>query len=153
MESSVHVISRASLADAARIAPLFDAYREFYGQTSDLEGSRAFLEDRIARDESAIFYASSGGDAVDGFIQLYPLFASDRLCRTWVIHDLFVRPDVRRSGCARRLMAAAQQFARESGADAVFLETAKNNLAAQALYESLGYVRETQFYRYDLRLA
>jgi ribosomal protein S18 acetylase RimI-like enzyme len=49
-------------------------------------------------------------------------------------------------------MAVAQQFARESGADAVFLETAKTNLAAQALYESLGYVRETQFYRYDLRL-
>jgi len=152
MESSTCTVSRAALADAVRIAPLFDAYRVFYGQPSDLEGSRAFLEDRIARDESAIFFQSSGGDTLEGFVQLYPLFASDRLCRTWVIHDLFVRPDVRRSGSARRLMAVAQQFARESGADAVFLETAKTNLAAQALYESLGYVRETQFYRYDLRL-
>jgi ribosomal protein S18 acetylase RimI-like enzyme len=49
-------------------------------------------------------------------------------------------------------MKRAHQFATDSGAGIVKLSTEKNNLQAQALYESLGYVRETGFYRYGLYL-
>ncbi len=42
-------------------------------------------------------------------------------------------------------MKAAEAFAIESGAERLTLATAHDNLAAQALYRKLGYVREEHF--------
>jgi hypothetical protein len=36
----------AEAADAEAVAPLFDAYRQFYGQASDLDLARRFLQAR-----------------------------------------------------------------------------------------------------------
>lgn len=49
-------------------------------------------------------------------------------------------------------MEQAHRFAADSGAGAVKLSTEKDNFQAQALYESLGYVRDEEFYRYELLL-
>ena len=57
------LVKRAGLEDLDGAAPLFDAYRQFYGQRSDLATARAFLAERLRRDESVIFLAVADGRA------------------------------------------------------------------------------------------
>lgn len=145
--------SRATLADLDAVAPLFDAYRVFYRQASDLDGARAFLRDRFERRESEIFLARDAtGEQALGFSQLYPSFSSVSARRTWILNDLFVAPEARKRGVARALMAAAREFGRASGALRLSLETANDNRAAQALYESLGYQNNAGMRHYSLQL-
>lgn len=147
-------IEPASPADVDAIAPLFDAYREFYKQTSDLPKARAFLGERLRQGESYVFVARelSPNRAPIAFMQLYPLFSSTQMRRAWVLNDLYVTPVWRRRGVARALLLKARDFARASDAAELFLETAKDNQAAQALYEELGWEQEAVFVKYNLSL-
>lgn len=146
--------SRATLADLDVLATLFDGYRVFYGQSSDPVLARTFIEERLQCGESVIFIARDDGrrEAL-GFTQLYPMFSSVSARRIWVLNDLFVTPAARKRGVARALMERARDFATEAGALRLILETAEDNRAAQALYESLGYVLETGERHYTLELA
>ncbi|HTH63154.1 MAG TPA: N-acetyltransferase [Gemmatimonadales bacterium] len=144
-------IRRAGLSEVDLIAPLFDAYRGFYGRASDLPLARGFLADRLARGESVVFLATDGATPC-GFTQLYPLFSSLRCRPIWILSDLFVTPGRRRDGTGRKLMEAAHVFAQSQGAIAIELDTAHTNTAAQALYESLGYERDLEFRHYALSL-
>jgi ribosomal protein S18 acetylase RimI-like enzyme len=131
-------IRRADANDLDALAGLFDAYRQFYKQPSDITAARAFLAERIARDESVVLVAEQDDRAV-GFVQLYPVFSSVRLGRTWLLNDLYVAPQARRLGAARALLDAACGFARERGALGLELETGQGNATAQALYRSAGW--------------
>ncbi|MEO6677949.1 MAG: GNAT family N-acetyltransferase [Pseudomonas sp.] len=146
---------QAQRADASHLDPvarLFDAYRGFYGQPSNLQQSRDFIAERIALDESAIFLAlDDNGDAL-GFVQLYPTFSSIDAHRTWLLSDLFTTPAARARGVGTLLMNTARAFALSTGAKGLVLETATDNFGAQRLYESLGYVRDTGYYTYCLDL-
>jgi GNAT superfamily N-acetyltransferase len=145
-------VLRVEATHIDKIAPLFDAYRGFYGQPSNLQQSRDFIAERIDRDESVIFFASDlCGDAL-GFVQLYPTFSSIDAHRTWLLSDLFTKPESRGQGVGRLLMNAARAFALSTGAKGMVLETATDNVGAQRLYESLGYVRDTGYYTYCLDL-
>lgn len=141
----------ADTHDLDRLAPLFDAYRQFYRQPADLARARDFLAERLARQESLVLLAELDGEAI-GFTQLYPLFSSVRTVRTWLLNDLFVALSARRSGAGRALLQAAAEQARARGAASLSLSTALDNAPAQALYESLGWVRDTQFCEYGLTL-
>ena len=145
-------IKRATVAELDDAAPLFDAYRQFYGQRSDVAAARAFLEERLRRDESVIFLAvadEGGGEAL-GFTQLYPSFSSVSMKRLWVLNDLFVAPKVRRGGVGRRLLDRAREWAIETGAKGLVLATAVENSKARALYESCGWKRDDDFQHYYL---
>jgi GNAT superfamily N-acetyltransferase len=143
-------IVRAEAAHLAVLAPLFDGYRQFYGQPTDLSGARAFLAARLQRDESVVFLALDEAGAGAGFTQLYPFFSSVRMRRLWVLNDLFVVPSARRYGVAQALMERARQWAVETGAAGLQLETAHDNHPAQALYDRLGWVREDGYHHYTL---
>jgi GNAT superfamily N-acetyltransferase len=145
-------IIRATTEDVDRIAPLFDAYREFYKAESDLEGSTKFIRERLELAESVIFLAMVDGRAV-GFVQLFPMFAPVQLKRLWILNDLYVDESARKGGVGHALMQRAEEHARETGARGLYLRTATDNLPAQSLYESCGWVRDTKFYRYDKRVG
>jgi len=135
------------------VAPLFDAYRIFYDQTTNMEGARTYLFKRMSNLESVIFLALRNDPLQPlGFTQLYPSFASISLGRIWILYDLYVAPEARRQGIGRKLMERARQFALASGALGLELTTARDNTSAQALYESLGYIRDEEFYYYELSL-
>ncbi|TLX21023.1 GNAT family N-acetyltransferase [Thermomonas fusca] len=139
-------ISRAGPADLDALAALFDAYRQFYGQPSDVAAARDWLRSRLRVGESMVLVARRGADMV-GFVQLYPMFSSVRLARTWILNDLYVLPTNRRGGVARALMDAAADFARADGAAGISLETARDNAAARALYRAAGWHEDaTQWY-------
>lgn len=144
-------IRRAESADLHQIAPLFDAYRRFYGRPSDPELATSFISERLEQGESVIFLAEIAGKAV-GFVQLYPSFDSVEARPVWILHDLFVRSEARGLGAGRALMNAATGLARETRACGLSLATAVDNTVAQALYESLGYTRDRRFFHYFLSL-
>jgi len=146
------IVRHAGVLDLADLVPLFDRYRQFYGQPSDLARARLFLAERLDRGESVVLMAFDGDDAV-GFTQLYPSFSSVRTARVVILNDLYVDPARRRSGAGEALVRAAVTHAREEGAAGLVLQTAVDNTPAQALYERLGWTRETGFHEYGFDLA
>jgi ribosomal protein S18 acetylase RimI-like enzyme len=145
-------VMRATTAQLEAVAELFDAYRGFYQQPSNLAQSRAFIAERMDGDESAIFLAQDENGGALGFVQLYPTFSSIDAHRTWLLSDLFTAPAARGRGVGRLLMNTARDFALQTGAKGLVLETATDNFTAQGLYESLGYVRDSGYYTYMLNL-
>jgi ribosomal protein S18 acetylase RimI-like enzyme len=146
-------IRQAGAEDIDLVAPLFDAYRQFYAQPSDQPLARAFIAERLTRGESVIFLAEREGRPV-GFVQLYPLFSSTaaRPRRLWLLNDLYVSPEARSGGVGRALMDRALQLAEATDAVGLELATARTNVRAQRLYESLGYRVDEHFLRYELGL-
>lgn len=145
-------IIRANTNHLDQLASLFDQYRIFYEQDSDLAACRKFMAERLEKDQSVIFAAGSDEGALVGFTQLYASFCSVELKPLVYLYDLFVEPGARRSGVARALMDAARQHAQALGADRLQLETAIDNSGAQALYEDLGWQKDTEFFTYHLAL-
>jgi ribosomal protein S18 acetylase RimI-like enzyme len=148
-------IRRASAADADIIAPLFDAYRQFYRQASDLARARSFIRERLERGESVVFLAMQPGgmgEVALGFVQLYPSFSSVSTCAIWVLNDLYVVPEARGLHVGRALVEEASAHAKTTRACPIVLSTARDNARASALYKAQGYVRDTEFDTYTLEL-
>jgi GNAT superfamily N-acetyltransferase len=143
---------RAASKDLDDLVPLFDGYRQFYGQRSDEAAARTFLDERMERGESVIYLAYTGPHEAAGFTQLYPSFSSVSLKPLWILNDLFVRSDIRRGGVGRALLERARQHAAETGAKGLILSTAVTNKPAQTLYESCGWQRDDEFMHYHLFL-
>jgi ribosomal protein S18 acetylase RimI-like enzyme len=144
-------IRRAGVDDLDQLAPLFDAYRQFYQQPGDLPRARGFLRERLERDESRVLIAELDGTMV-GFTQLYPMFSSVRTARIWILNDLYVAEQARRRSVARGLLDAAAQLARENGAARLMLETGRDNAPARALYQAAGWSEDDSQW-YSLSLA
>jgi len=146
-------IKQATLSHVKEIAELFNSYRVFYGQKSNVDLAIKFIADRIKNEESIIFLAMDETGNSLGFTQLYPTFSSVSAQRVWVLNDLFVSASSRRLGVGEKLMNAAKVFALETDSKGISLETEKNNISAQALYETLGYERNSDSYHYFLKLT
>jgi ribosomal protein S18 acetylase RimI-like enzyme len=142
-------IREANIANLEAVSVLFDAYRQFYQQAPDLKLSKQFIEQRMRRSESVILLAFDTTQRAIGFCQLYPTFCSVEATDIYVLYDLFVIPNGRRSGAGKQLLLAAEQVALENGKSRMDLSTAKTNLPAQAAYEALGWVRDEVFYTYS----
>ena len=153
MTSTTIHVRKAGPADLPELAALFDGYRQFYHQPSDLAKVARFLEDRLRNADSFVFLARVENDAKPaGFIQLYPIFSSVTIGRALILNDLFVSPGFRGRGVARALVERAAAFGRDTGAKYLELATQVSNTGAQRLYEGAGWVRETEFLHYELDL-
>lgn len=130
-------VRRARLADMDALAPLFSAYRTFYGQEADQDFDRAFLQKRLEQQQSVVFLACHSGNGI-GFTQLYPTFSSVALKRDWILNDLYVMPAARGVGAGASLLEAARDFGRSDGARHLVLETQADN-PARFLYEKMGW--------------
>lgn len=149
-----HIHTRvASLADLETIAPLFDAYRQFYQQAPDLSLARRFIAQRLQNGESVVLLACDAAGQAIGFCQLYPSFCSVEAQPIYALYDLFVVPAARRSGVGHGLLRAAEQLAVTHGKARMDLTTARDNHAAQSVYEALGWVRDDVFLAYSKRVT
>ena len=143
-------IKKVAKDDVSIVAILFDAYRVFYKQSSNLQAAFDFLEQRIDKNESTIFMAIMQGEAV-GFIQLYPVFSSVSLKPAWLLNDLYVAENARRQGVAEALLQQAKHFALETNAAFILLQTSEDNYKAQSVYEKNGWIKLNDFfYEYPL---
>jgi len=144
-------VRQATISDLEILEPLFDAYRQFYRKPADLDLARQFLRERFQHNQSIIFLALQGDSAI-GFTQLYPSYSSASATRILILNDLFVAPQARRKRVGSMLLAAAARFGEEIGVVRLTLTTEATNTQAQALYESEGWVQQTDFYTYNLAL-
>ena len=119
---------------------------------SMLAGAREFLSCRLANGDSTILLAMNDAQGI-GFTQLYPGFSSVAMHPLWILNDLFVDPDVRRSGVGRQLLEAAVEFARSTSAVRLVLATGVENHEAQALYVQQGWELESEFLHYNFSLS
>jgi len=143
-------ILKATVNDIDSLVELFDLYRIFYHQNSNINGAKEFIKDRLSNEESVIFIAFDANNPI-GFVQLYPSFSSVSMKRTWVLNDLYVRESVRGNGFGEKLIKEALSFAEETGAKGVLLETNIENVTAQRLYEKIGFTKETNhFYFFSI---
>jgi GNAT superfamily N-acetyltransferase len=140
-------VRQAVFADLEALATLFDRYRQFQGQASDLAAARAFLAARFNHGESVVFIAHA--DSVPlGFAQIYPSYSSVSMARVFVLNDLFVDEAARRQGVASNLLGAVEAYAWAHGSVRVTLNVARDNPSGQALYEALGWHQDAQFHMY-----
>jgi GNAT superfamily N-acetyltransferase len=142
-------IIKAEIKHLEALAPLFDAYRIFYKQNSDLESAKQFLKDRILNDESIIFLAYLDDEAV-GFTQLYPLFSSVSMKPLFLLNDLYVKSTHRGKGIGEALINRAKELCEEKQNKGLALQTGTYN-PAQKLYERLGFVQDHDLYYYWTR--
>jgi GNAT superfamily N-acetyltransferase len=144
------IVRRAKKKDIDELSVLFDKYRIFYKQSSDIENARSFLKKRMKRKESVIFVAEERKELI-GFTQLFPIFSSVSMKRTWLLNDLYVNERSRGIGAATALLNAAKGFGAATNSKWLLLQTAADNLTAQKVYEKNGWIKETDFfYRMDI---
>ena len=129
--------------DLDRLAVLFDQYRIFYHQSSDLSGARKFLTDRIEKNDSVIFVVLLDHIVV-GFTQLYPVFSSVSMKPAWLLNDLFVMPESRGSGASDALLKAAKTMGEADSSPWLLLQTGLNNHRAQRVYERNGWEKDKE---------
>ncbi len=146
------MIRRATLDDLDSLLPLVRGYREFYKQAHDPAAERDFMHRHLSAGSSIVFLACDDLEQAIGFAQLFQTFSTVHLRSALILEDLFVAPPARGGGTASALLEAAIQYARQSGASGMFLETAIENTAAQRVYERNGWSREARFYKYNAPL-
>jgi len=140
-------IRQATLDDAAEVSVLFDAYRQFYDMPPDPDQALRFISERLANAQSTIFVAEKDARMI-GFCQIYPGFCSVFAGPICILNDLFVTPPERAAGAGKALLRQAEAFATQAGALRITLQTARTNLAAQAMYEAHGWTRNITLYGY-----
>jgi GNAT superfamily N-acetyltransferase len=138
-------IRRAGPDDAAAAASLFAQYLAFYERDPSPGSVGAFLTERLKNEDSIIFLAFNGDEAV-GMTQVYPTFSSLALARAWILNDLFVTPAARGTGVGRALLRRVCGEAEQAGCAYVTLETSGDNVTAQGLYETEGFEREESWH-------
>ena len=140
-------IIKASLENIEQLLPLFEAYREFYKQSSNSKVAREFLSDRLNKKDSIIFMALNNEEDAIGFTQLYPTFSSVTMEQTYILNDLYVVSKSRGNKIGEKLLDQAKQFVINNNSKGLTLETDFNN-PAQELYERLGWKKDTNVLHY-----
>lgn len=145
----------AQQRDLKQLAILFQQYRQLsislehrYSQREALN----WLSQRLD-DSTAAFIIAIEDTQLVGFITLYVGFSSIALKKYWVLNDLYVAEQARGRGIARKLMHRAQNYALDTGAKGLELETAIDNQIAQSLYQSLGFIENVRYKRYFKELS
>jgi GNAT superfamily N-acetyltransferase len=131
---------------------LFDRYRVHYGQAADRDRSQAWLIDATTAGPMCAFLARVDGAAA-GICLVAVCPASLALGEFWMVRDLFVDPQWRRTGVARALLDAVRAAARQRGALRLTIQTEDDNEAGLRLYERYGFRPVTGVQNLSLALA
>jgi ribosomal protein S18 acetylase RimI-like enzyme len=151
-----HPIRRARPEDATAVGRLLDDFnREFDAPTPGARRLAARVRELLSGEGTVVLL---GGPGPDGLVVLRfrPAIWSD--APECYLAELYVVPPRRGHGLGRALMEAALAAAREEGADRIDLATSDDDVAARALYESLGFINReggpdgpvTYFYEREL---
>ena len=132
-----HAVREATAADAAAVGRLLHDFNTEYGDPTPGPDKLAERVRRLlAGGDTAVLLAGAGPDGL-AVLRFRPALWSDAL--ECYLAELYVVPAMRGCGLGRALMNAAMDLARDVGADYMDLGTAETDVAARALYESLGF--------------
>lgn len=146
------IITQADVTDSHDVAVLFNEYRQFYGCDDNFVAAQQFIHTRLFEPSSVVFIARDHQGLGLGFVQLYPCFSSLRLAPILILNDVFVTQHARCVGIGRALVQRAARYAKEQNISYLILETQRDNRRAQGLYEALGFVRNQDFFTYELEI-
>jgi ribosomal protein S18 acetylase RimI-like enzyme len=125
------------LADSDAIGRLLHEFNsEFDEPTPGADRLARRVRQLLADGEIVVLLAGTGPDGL-AVLRFRPSIWSQAL--ECYLAELYVVPDRRGQGLGRALMEAAIELAREQGADYMDLGTGEDDVAARALYESLGF--------------
>ena len=145
-------IIKANVNHIKQVGELFDLYRQFYKYVSNINESTDYISERMKNNESIIFIATNKQKEAMGFVQLYETLGSLDLGKIIILYDLYVKKDHRKNKIGRQLMLKSHEYAKKINAKRIQLSTATDNFIGQSLYESLGYVKDADFYTYDFEI-
>jgi ribosomal protein S18 acetylase RimI-like enzyme len=135
---SDHAVRRAELTDAEAVGRLMhDFNAEFDEPTPEPAQIAERIRELLAGGDTAILLAGSGPDGLAILRFRLAITTPGLEC---YLAELYVVPARRGHGLGRALMNAAIDEARARGADYMDLGTSEDDVAARALYESLGFV-------------
>ncbi len=130
-------VRRAEAADAEAIGQLLHDFNSEFDEPTPGPGALGErVRELLASGEVTVLLAGGGPDGV-AVLRFRPAIWTDAL--ECYLAELYVVPDRRRQGLGRALMTAAIELARREGADHMDLGTSEDDVAARALYESLGF--------------
>ena len=138
----INTLLEPQLDDLESLSEIFNTYRVFYHQESDIDLARNFIYERLTQKDSKFFIKKDESNKVIGFIQLYPTFSSVSAGKAWILNDLYVHRENRRQGVAEQLMQQAIEFGKNTNAKYIALETHFDNFPAQTLYKNMGFVEQ-----------
>jgi ribosomal protein S18 acetylase RimI-like enzyme len=115
---------------------LHDFNREFDEPTPSPDLFAERIRRLIADDEVTVLLAGDGPDGL-AVLRFRPSLYSTAL--ECYLAELYVAPRRRGGGLGRALMERSIELARSRGADHLDLNTSEGDVAARALYESLGF--------------
>jgi ribosomal protein S18 acetylase RimI-like enzyme len=124
-------------ADAEAVGRLLHDFNSEFDEPTP--GPRALAERVRQLLDSGDIKVLVGGSGPDGLavLRFRPAIWTDAL--ECYLAELYVAPERRGRGLGRALMEAAIEIARAQGATDMDLGTSENDVAARALYESLGF--------------
>jgi ribosomal protein S18 acetylase RimI-like enzyme len=130
-------VRRGEVRDAEAIGKLLhDFNREFDEPTPSPDWLAGRVRRLVADGQLTVLLAGPGPDGL-AVLRFRPQIWSEAL--ECYLAELYVVPERRGHGLGRALMEAAIELARDEGADYMDLGTAEDDVAARALYESLGF--------------
>lgn len=120
------------------LLPLFEAYRQAYGQAENPERTLAFLTNRMRFNESLFFIAvdENENEKAIGFVQLFPRLSSLQLQRYWQITDIFVLEHAQQTEIYAALISKAKDFVHFTQSNRLVAELAQNQYS---MLESEGF--------------
>jgi ribosomal protein S18 acetylase RimI-like enzyme len=139
--SSAPRVWRAQPAEAADVARLLIAFRDWLESSTPVDDFIHGAVERLIKDAATEYLLAAGAEdgGACGVCQLRfreSVWTPGFDC--W-IEDVFVLDDARGKGVGRELVRVACERARERGAGRIELDTSESNTAAISLYESLGF--------------
>jgi ribosomal protein S18 acetylase RimI-like enzyme len=123
---------------------LFNQYSIYRSESSN-ENSCADSIGRRSYDGESVFFIvlKNQPESIPvGFIQLYSMLSPANGSKATHVKELFVVPDYRNNGVALKLIEAAVKFAIENKSAFIQLKTVRDNLIAQKLFESVGFISQ-----------
>lgn len=144
----------ATLEQVKDLVPLFDNYRTFHRQNSDIEGAKLFLTERINANDATIYIAYTRQDNLPvGYMYLYKIYSNHSMKAVVVLNDLYIHEIARGKGIGQLLIQQAVDYAKGLSAKSLRLSAVSDNKPAKRLYEYLGFIKEEGFDHFDLKLV
>lgn len=114
---------------------IVDFYKRPKPAEEELRGLIQFLHDSPSSGKQ--FVAEKDGKLL-GFATLYFTFSTLRVKRSAILNDLFIVPEARGQKLGEKLFQACLSYTRDNDFTHMTWETARDNVAAQSLYEKMG---------------
>ncbi|MCE2687884.1 MAG: GNAT family N-acetyltransferase [Rickettsiales bacterium] len=144
-------IIKADLEKINLASLIFNDYRIFYNQESNIKDCYDFLLDRTINDESLIYLGLIENNPV-AFMQIYQSFSSVGLKKIYILNDLYVVEQYRGKKIGRAMLVKALEVAKSKNITKIALQTAKTNQTAQNLYQSFSFIQDQEFLTFAIDL-